>query len=375
MPLNVLHMKKLLTIVPALLFSAFIMAQIPLTVLPSGGNKKASVSERIGLTDVVIHFDRPGVKGREGKIWGQLVHTGYTDQGFGNTKSAPWRAGANENTVFSFSTDVMIEGKPLPAGSYGFFIAYNPASCTLIFSRNHTSWGSYYYDPAEDALRVEVKPVSLATSVEWLKYEFSNQTENSAVVSLQWEKLSIPFRIEVDYIKEQLASFRRELRTEKGFIWQSWDQAASWCVQRNVNLEEALRWTDSSTHNFGGEKSFTAWSTRAQVLQKLGRGPEAAAAMKTALPYGSMNEIHQYGRQLLGLKMPKEAFDVFKTNYEKYPGQYTTLMGMTRGYSALGDYKNALKFANMALPLAPDANNKNSVLTMIDKLKESRDVN
>jgi hypothetical protein len=362
-----------------LLFAHFsflvICAQIPLTVLPSGGNKKAFVSERIGLTDVAISYDRPGVKGREGKIWGQLVHVGYTDQGFGNTKSAPWRAGANENTVFSFSTDVKIEGQTLPAGKYGFFIAYDPNESTLIFSKNHTSWGSYYYDPKEDALRVKVKPQALDKSIEWLKYEFSDQTENSAVVSLQWEKLSIPFKIEVDYIKEQLASFRRELRTEKGFIWQSWDQAAQWCVQRNVNLEEALHWTDSSTGNFGGDKNFRAWSTRAQVLNKLGRTTEAAEVMKKALPFGSMIDIHQYGRQLLGLKYTKDAFDVFKMNYEKNPGQYTTLVGMTRGYSALGDFKNALKFANMALPLAPDQNNKNSVLTMIDKLKEKKDVN
>ena len=85
------------------------ISQIPLTTVPSGGNKKAAVSERVGLTDITIQYDRPGVKGREGKIWGQLVHTGYTDQGFGNTKAAPWRAGANENTVFEFSTDVKIE--------------------------------------------------------------------------------------------------------------------------------------------------------------------------------------------------------------------------------------------------------------------------
>lgn len=368
-------MKRMILSLLALGCIHLVFAQIPLTVLPSGGNKKASVSERVGLTDISIHYDRPGVKGREGKIWGQLVHVGYTDQGFGNTKSAPWRAGANENTTFSFSTDVTIEGQALSAGIYGFFIAYGPDECTLIFSKNSTSWGSYYYDPAEDALRVKVKPRPLQESVEWLKYEFSNQTENSVQVSLQWEKLSIPFKIEVDYIREQLASFRRELRTEKGFIWQSWDQAAGWCLQRNVNLEEALRWTDSSTNNFGGERSFTAWSTRAQLLNKLGRGAEAAETMKKALPFGTMTEIHQYGRQLLGLKMYKDAFDVFKMNYEKNPGQFTTIMGLTRGYSAVGDFKNALKYANMALPLAPDTNNKNNVMTMIDKLKAGKDVN
>src|SRR5438046_3205288 len=88
-------------------------SQITLTQLPSGGNKKAFVGERIGLTDVTIHYDRPGVKGREGKIWGQLVPVGFIDQGFGNSTGSPWRAGANENTTIEFSNDVKIEGQPL----------------------------------------------------------------------------------------------------------------------------------------------------------------------------------------------------------------------------------------------------------------------
>jgi tetratricopeptide (TPR) repeat protein len=368
-------MKKIITTLFTITLITSCFAQIPLTVAPSGGNKKASVSERIGLTDVTINYDRPGVKGREGKIWGQLVHVGFIDQQFGSSKAAPWRAGSNENTTFKFSTAVKIEGQPLPAGKYGFFIAYDPNECTLIFSKNSTSWGSYYYNEAEDALRIKVKPQALDRSVEWLKYEFSNETENSAVVSLQWEKLFIPFKIEADYVKEQIESFRKELRTEKGFIWQSWDQAAQWCVQRNTNLEEALLWTDSSTNGgFGGDRSFQAWSTKAQILQKLGRNAEAAAIMKTALPFGSMTDVHQYGRQLLGLKMAKEAFDVFKMNYDKNPKEFTTLMGMMRGYSALGDFKNALKFANLALPLSP-AQQKVAVQTMIDKLKEGKDVN
>jgi tetratricopeptide (TPR) repeat protein len=369
-------MKKMILYLLAVACTASSFAQIPLTVLPSGGNKKASVTERIGLTDVTIHYDRPGVKGREGKIWGQLVPAGFTDPGFGSSKAAPWRAGANENTIFNFSTDVKIEGQSLPAGSYGFFVAYDPNECTLIFSKNSTSWGHFYYDAKEDALRVKVKPVALDKSVEWLKYEFMNETENSAIVSLQWEKLSIPFKLEVDYVKEQIASFNRELRTEKGFIWQSWDQAAQWCTQHNTNLEEALLWTDSSTGtNFGGERSFQAWSTKAQVLQKLGRGSDAAAVMQKALPFGTMTEVHQYAKQLLGLKFTKMAFDVFKSNFDKYPNQFTTLVGMMRGYSAMGDYKNALKYANLALPLAPDQQNKTNVTMMIDKLKEGKDVN
>lgn len=351
-------------------------ANAQLTTLPSGGNKKAKVAEQIGLTKVEINYDRPGVKGREGKVWGQLVPPGFTDPGFGSSRSAPWRAGANENTTIEFSTSVKIEGQTLPAGKYGFFIAYDPDECTLIFSKNSTSWGHYYYDEKEDALRVKVKSVALDKSVEWLKYEFMNQTENKATIALQWEKLMIPFTVEVDYIKDQLESFRRELRSDKGFVWESWDQAAQWCVQHNINLEQALQWSDSATGNsFGGDRSFLAWSTKAQVLKKMGRTADADAVMKKALPLGNMLEIHQYGRQLLGLKSYKEALEVFKTNFTKNPNQFTTLMGLTRGYSANGDFKNALKYANMALPLAPDSQNKTNVQSMIDKLKAGKDVN
>ena len=153
-------MRKILLSVTCLGFSFFSLGQITLTQLPSGGNKKAWVGERIGLTDVTIRYDRPAVKGREGRIWGQLVPVGFVDQGFGTAKAAPWRAGANENTTISFSKDVKVEGQPLKAGTYGFFIAYDSLESTLIFSKNAGSWGSYYYDEKEDALRVKVKPVA-----------------------------------------------------------------------------------------------------------------------------------------------------------------------------------------------------------------------
>jgi hypothetical protein len=372
-------MKKIFT--AAMLFSVFyfaffISANAQLTTTPNGGNKKAFVGERIGLTDVAIHYDRPGVKGRDGKIWGQLIPAGYTDQGFGNTKQAPWRAGANENTTIEFSTDVKIEGQDLAAGKYGFFIAYDPGECTLIFSKNSNSWGSFYYDPKEDVLRVKVKPVAADKSIEWLKYDFTHQTENSAIIELQWEKLIIPFKIETDVDKMQLESFRRELRTDKGFTWESWQQAAQWCVQKNTNLDEALLWADSATgQNFFGDQSFQAWSTKAQVLDKLGRGDEAVAVMKKAMPYGNKLELHQYARQLLAQKKNQEAFTVFKINYDRHPNEFTTNMGMARGYSATGNYKKALEFAQKAQPQAPDAPNKTLVDKVIKTLQEGKDIN
>jgi hypothetical protein len=349
-----------------------------LTTLADGGNKKAFVGERLGLTDVMVEYNRPGVKGREGKIWGQLVHAGFTDQGFGTSKAAPWRAGANENTIIHFSTDVKVEGKELPAGVYGLFVAYDPNECTVIFSKNHTSWGSFFYDDKEDALRVKVKPESTNNSVEWLKYEFMDETNTGATLALLWEKLKIPVKIETDYINLQLESFRRELRSEKNFNpgWQSFNQAANFCAVNNVNLEEGLGWADQAIGGrFIGDKNFLTLSTKAQILNKLGRSAEADATMKEALPLGTVQQIHFYARQLLQQKKSKEAFDAFKLNYDKHPNEFTTIVGMARGYSAIGDYKKAAGFAQKALPIAPDKNNKDNVENMVKKLAEGKDIN
>lgn len=372
-------MKKLFTagLALAILVTAFgYTAKAQLTSLPSGGNKRASVSEGIGVTSVSITYSRPAVKKRDGHIWGELIPVGYVDQGFGPSKQAPWRAGANENTVIEFSTDVKIEGQPLAAGKYGFFIAYDPNECTLIFSKNSTSWGSFFYKPDEDVLRVKVKPMHVDNSVEWLKYEFTDQTPSSATVALQWEKLVIPFRIETDVMGTQLASFRRELRSEKGFSWEAWDQAAQYCVQNKTNLDEALLWTDTATSiNFGGDKSFTAWSTRASVLEALGKSQEAADVMKKAYPYGNMNELYFYARGLTRMKKGEQALDAFKYAYDKFPNQFITTAGMARGYSAVGDYKKALTYALKAQAMAPDPANKNITDTFVKKLQAGQDIN
>ena len=372
-------MKRALTagIALAILVTAFgYTAQAQLTSLPNGGNKRASVSEGIGITNVTITYSRPAVKKRDGHIWGELIPVGYVDQGFGPSKQAPWRAGANENTTIEFTTDVKIEGQPLAAGKYGFFIAYDPNECTLIFSKNSTSWGSFFYKPDEDVLRVKVKPIHVDNSVEWLKYEFTDQTPSSAVVALQWEKLVIPFKIDVDVVGTQLASFRRELQSEKGFSWEPWQQAAQYCVQNKTNLDEALMWADTATSvNFGGDKSFTAWSTKATVLDALGKSQEAADVMKKAYPYANMNELYFYARGLTRMKKGQQALDAFKYAFDKFPNQFLTTAGMARGYSAVGDYKKALTYALKAQAIASDPANKNIVDTFVKKLQAGEDIN
>src|SRR6185503_10236659 len=160
---------------------------------------KASVSQWIGPVKVTVDYSSPDVHGptgedRAGKIWGGLVPYGLHDLGFNDCKQCPWRAGANQNTVFSVSHDVLVEGQPLKAGNYGLFMIAGQTDWTIIFSNNSTSWGAYTYDPAEDALRVTVKP-SECEYHEWLTYEFTDRQTDHATVALKWERLQVPIKI------------------------------------------------------------------------------------------------------------------------------------------------------------------------------------
>jgi tetratricopeptide (TPR) repeat protein len=375
-PFNSNHMKKIIFLL-LVTFSVDSFAQGALTVGNEGGNKRASVSEYIGLAKVTIEYHRPGVKGREGKIWNTPVaHYGLTDLGFGTSTASPWRGGANENTTISFSEDVKIEGRDLAAGIYGFHIILGETDDTLIFSKRSNSWGSFYYDPAEDALRVTVKHQALDKSEEWLKYEFTNQTENSTIVALMWEKKMIPFKIEADIHKIQMAHFRSELKTKPGFTWQAFVQAVNYCLQNNIELEQALAWADEAiTARYVGQKNFQTLSAKANVLMALNRNVEAEKLMDEALPLGSMIDLHQYGRLLITLKKPDRALSVFQTNYKNNPNVFTTNVGLGRAFSAAGNYKKAITYFEAALKQAPDDGNKNNVASLIKKIREGKDAN
>jgi len=363
-------MKSKFLLLTACVFSTQLNAQ--LTTLPDGNNYKAMVGEQVGLTQVTINYSRPGVKGREGKIWGGVVHNGFAMLGYGDNKPDPWRAGANENTTIEFSTDVMIEGKKLAAGKYGFFIAYDPNECTAIFSKNSGSWGSFFYQESEDALRVKVKPVATPTSTERLTYSFGEQDDSSATISLTWEKLRIPFRVTTNLQQVQLTMIHNELRSDKGFSPQSYLQAADYLSQNNIELEEALTYVKSAEQSM---KNFNVYMVKADILEKLSRKPQADSARQMALDNGGLYQLHYYGRTMLNEKKADKALVVFRTNYKKNGDNFTTNVGMARGLSATGNYKEALKYANKALPLAPDAVNKTSVEGMIAKLKEGKDIN
>ncbi|MFN7935252.1 MAG: DUF2911 domain-containing protein [Bryobacteraceae bacterium] len=377
-------MRKFLSLALLIFLGGKGYAQYPgLSLPPSGDNQKASVTQFIGPVKVTIDYSSPKVHGpdgkdRRGKIWGQLVPYGMANLGFGNGKPSPWRAGANENTVFTVSHPVRIEDKPLPAGSYGFHIIPQKDQWTLVFSKNSTSWGSFFYEPSEDALRVTVKPRAHEYR-EWLTYEFTERKPDRATAELQWEDLAVAWSISVDKIEDlYISKLQHDLRTVPGFNFQGFLNAAQYTLSINSHFDEGLEWAEAAiSRPFVGVPNFATLSMKAQLLAKLDRTDEAKQIMKTALahPTATPIQLHGYARQLMAAGKVDEACEVYELNYKKHGDVWPVHVGLTRMYSAKGDLAKALEHAKIALPQAPDPLNKGSLEAMIKQLSAGQKVN
>ena len=196
---------------------------------------------------------------------------------------------------------------------------------------------------------------------------------------MRWEKLAVPFKVSVPKINEYyLAKIRQELQNEAGFDYRGLLAASQFCAQNKVALEEGLAWAEAAiSRKYIGERNFQTLSNKAQILTLMGRNDEAAAIMKEAIkePTAGMQDIHMYARSLQASKKNQEALEIFKLNNQRFPDDYMTLFGLARGYSGVGDYKNALKYANLALPKAANAQQKTQMEGAIAKLKENKDFN
>lgn len=317
----------------------------------------ASVRQRLGVTDIAIEYHRPLVKGR--KIWGDVVPYGSV-----------WRAGANENTVITFSDAVTVEGQPLAAGPYGLHMLPTEAGWTVIFSKSSTDWGSFFYDTKEDALRVTVKPVP-AEMQEALRYEFDDLQRDSAVVTMRWEKLAVPFKVSVNVTEIALAGIRRQLRNAPGFTWGGFNDAATFCLEHKTNYEEALKWADASIQN---EERFENLQTKSKLLAAMGKGAEADTTMKQALAKANALQMHNYGRQLLAEKKTAEAVKIFQANAQKNPSVWFVYAGLARAQSASGNFKDAAKNMKEAQTRAPEQQ-KAYLQGLLDRLEKGQDIN
>lgn len=334
---------------------------------PNGDNQRAEVSQWIGPVKVSIEYHSPRVhfKGAErtGHIWGELIPFGFFDEGFGPSKVQPWRTGANETTRITFSHDVKVEGKDLPAGTYGLFLVLDKTGpWTWIFSKSAIGWGSFQYEQKNDALRVPVT-TQPAPFTEFMTYGFDERLPNAATAFLQWENKRVPMKIEVPNVNEiYAAEMRKQLQAWPGFEYRSWQQAAQFCADHKVNMDEALVWADKAIKEpfrgaVTGKEDFSTLATKAAVLSAMGRQPEANATLEKALhvPGTDVTDVHQYGMRTLRSGDKEKAMTIFKANAETHPNdKFYPYVGLARGYTALGDKASAIKNWELALRSVPE---------------------
>lgn len=320
-------------------------------------SQHAKIIQRVGITDITINYHRPLVKGR--KVWGGLVPYGQV-----------WRAGANENTTIEFSDPVTVEGKTLARGIYGLHMLPTENDWTIIFSRTATAWGSFTYKESEDALRVTVKPHA-ADSEEALAYEVDDVTPTSAIVALRWEKLAVPFKVEVNTNEIVAQNLHNQLRGLAQYTWDGWDDAATYFLTNKYNLEEALNYEDRS---IGVEERYDNLLNKSRILDAMNRKDDATVARNKALGMASITQLHSYGRQLQLAGKQDEAFAVFRSNIKKDPNHWLVRTEAARLAVAKGDYDGATKEMKLALAAAPDPA-KPTVEGFLKRLEAKQDIN
>jgi Protein of unknown function (DUF2911) len=321
-------------------------------------SQAATIKQRIALTDITISYHRPLLNAR--KIWGGLVPYGQV-----------WRVGANENTIFETTDPITIEGQQLPKGIYGLHMIPTADSWTIIFSKTNTGWGSYSYKQEEDALRVTVKPRTLAENEEALQFEFEDLKPDSGTVTLKWEKLVVPFKVAVS-TDTTVQNIRNQLKGRGQFAWQALDEGAQFCLSKKTNLDEALRWANASVQI---EERFDNLSTKVDILKALNKTEEAKTAWNRAMEIATPQQLYSYGRRLQSEKRDAEAMDIFKEVAKRYPKHAFGHLAEARLKSAAGDFAGAAEEVKQAQAVAISDAQRMALKPLLDRLEAKQDIN
>jgi Protein of unknown function (DUF2911)/Tetratricopeptide repeat len=321
---------------------------------PRDPSPAASVTQSIGISTINVNYSRPSVKGRQ--IWGTLVPYGWNVQGFGAGNSAPWRAGANENTVLTLSHAATVEGHQVPAGSYGLtFVINKDNTGEVILSKDYKSWGSFFYDPKLDEMREKITVRDMPASTERLIYTIEPLNRNSAELQLTWEKKQFPVKIEFAVDDIVMANATQELKNTTGFGWQGYTSAAAYALQNNINHDQAMKWIDQA---MAINQNFADMSVKAGLVRQAGDSVGSQKIMKDAMAIATENDLNNYGYQLLGQQKFDKAIEALKLNTQNHPASPNAWDSLGEAYALAGDKKNAIPCFKKSLSMNPPANVK-----------------
>lgn len=285
-------------------------------------SQKASVMQTIGVTDITVTYSRPGVKGRT--IWGDAPADAYAkgestlDDQYKRPAGMPivpyghiWRTGANEATQFTVSDDVLINGQKLAAGRYSLHTIPGKDEWTIVFNGTANQWGSFAYDPAKDTLRVKAKPQMISDSQEWMTFTIDPEKDNSATVSIRWEKVRVPFTVEVaDVVATTMARAREAVAASKDDDWVTPFQAAGYARQ-NKAMDDAKKWLDlASTKvdaSIAKKETYENLVGKTNILLAAGRKDEALVVADKAIARGKADKADTaaFEKRIADLKAAK----------------------------------------------------------------------
>ena len=331
-------------------FAATAAAQSPPLVLPRE-SPGARVSQVIGLAEFSVSYSRPAVNGR--KVWGGLVPW-----------DSVWRAGANENTVFTSNVPFTVAGNPLPAGRYGLHMIPTASTWTVIFSKQSNAWGSFRYDPAKDALRFTVTPGS-GEMPERVLYTFDDLKEGGTTLTLRWEKLTVPLVLAVDANQVVIDSLTTQLAGIPQFFPDGWGSAATWALQHG-RLAEASRWADSAIRI---QPRFDALMVKAAVVERQGNRALADSLRTRAFAVATEQQLNAAGYQLLGAKKVDEAIALFQRNVKAHPASWNVYDSLGEAYGVKGDRKLAVANYRKAASMTDDPAQKARIQQAITALQ------
>ena len=308
-----------ITIFAALFVLCFAISASAQVVVPQP-SQKASVMQRIGVTDITITYFRPGVKGR--KIWGDPLPEqaasakgeATLDDQNARPKDAAivpyghvWRTGANDATTFVITDDVLINGQKLAAGTYSLHTIPTKDEWTIVFNGTANQWGSFSYDAAKDTLRVKAKPTSVNENQEWLAFSFDPVGEDSAQVNIRWEKISVPFTVKVpDVPAATMARLKTTVAGAKPDDWRTPLQAGNYLINNANTADDAqgMTWIE---HSIEVKETFQNLAGKANALYKAGKKEEAFAIGDKAIQRGKADKVDttNFEKRLANMKAGK----------------------------------------------------------------------
>ncbi|MFT5050348.1 MAG: tetratricopeptide (TPR) repeat protein [Chlamydiales bacterium] len=315
-------------------------------------SQRAGTTQVVGIAEVEVIYHRPGVKGRV--VWGDLVPYGHV-----------WRAGANENTVLVLSHPATVEGTLVAAGRYGLHMIPGEQTWTVMLSKDSNAWGSFSYDVGLDAARAEVKPEKAAFK-EWMQYEFTPHSDDALTLALRWDELRVPIHIEFDTHGLALVKLREAVTGKRADKWQTFHNAANYCLDAGIYTEEALGWID---HAIEGKPLFANLAIRAGLLEGLERFDEAQETLDRALRVGNANEVGAYGSQLKERGEFDRAVQFLEVALEKAPTLWWAWANLGEAFAGLGLEEPAVESYDKALEFASSADDKAFVRSLRDKLE------